>query len=182
MANTYELIASYTTGGSQVNSIDFTSIPQTYTDLELRVSVRSIGQVWGWVTFNGTITGNYSQLGMYTQGVSAGGAGIDNATSSTTSYQYSIYNSWGSSTASVYGGADFYIPSYTATTLGGRIIRSHIFAGNMTGSGTPIYNFFKSYVWENTSAITQINIIPYNAPSNKWDIYSTAYLYGIKSS
>jgi hypothetical protein len=40
MANTFELISSYTATGSVAN-ISFTSIPATYTDLVLKMSLRS---------------------------------------------------------------------------------------------------------------------------------------------
>jgi hypothetical protein len=57
MPNTFELISSYTATGS-VSSIDFTSIPSTYTDLSLQLSLRNgrTGQVIqeGYITFNGS--------------------------------------------------------------------------------------------------------------------------------
>ena len=40
MANTFELISSYTASGS-VASIGFSSIPSTYTDLCIKLSLRS---------------------------------------------------------------------------------------------------------------------------------------------
>ena len=41
MANTYELIASSTVGAGGASSIDFNSIPNTYTDLLVKLSGRS---------------------------------------------------------------------------------------------------------------------------------------------
>jgi hypothetical protein len=41
MANTYTLIASSTVSAGGVSSIDFTSIPSTYTDLCLKLSIRT---------------------------------------------------------------------------------------------------------------------------------------------
>ena len=41
MANTYTLISSVTVGSGGASSIEFTSIPSTYTDLLLNFSGRS---------------------------------------------------------------------------------------------------------------------------------------------
>ena len=53
MANTYTLISSVTVGSGGASSIDFTSIPATYTDLCLVWSGRSAGSdVDTKITFN----------------------------------------------------------------------------------------------------------------------------------
>ena len=41
MATTYTLISSVTVGSGGAASIEFTSIPSTYTDLVLKLSARS---------------------------------------------------------------------------------------------------------------------------------------------
>jgi len=74
MANTFELIASYTASGS-VASIDFTSIPSTYTDLVLIVNgalPASSGLYAIGLEFNGdTTTSNYSYTRLQGNGTSA---------------------------------------------------------------------------------------------------------------
>ena len=41
MANTFEQITTVTVGSGGASSIDFTSIPQTYTDLVIKTSARN---------------------------------------------------------------------------------------------------------------------------------------------
>ena len=60
MPNTFTLIASSTVGAGGASSIDFTSIPSTYTDLCLKVSARSTAtdtNVNMYVKFNGSTSG-----------------------------------------------------------------------------------------------------------------------------
>ena len=60
MANTYTLIASQTVGSGGASAINFGSIPNTYTDLLVKVSARmSSANGSAGITFNGTNT-NYS--------------------------------------------------------------------------------------------------------------------------
>ena len=61
MAQSYQLIGTVTVGSGGAASIDFTNIPQNYTDLCVLLSVRSdrsasVGD-WAFVSFNGTTTG-----------------------------------------------------------------------------------------------------------------------------
>ena len=64
MPSTYELIASYTVGAGGAASIDFTSIPATYTDLVLKLSSRTAtgGANDVYIQFNTDSTSaNYSE-------------------------------------------------------------------------------------------------------------------------
>ena len=46
MADTYTLISSVTVGAGGASSIDFTSIPATYTDLLVKFSLRTDFNGW----------------------------------------------------------------------------------------------------------------------------------------
>jgi len=62
MANTYTLIASSTVGSGGASSIDFTSIPSTYTDLVVKLSARGDGAAFYQnckIEFNG-VTSSYT--------------------------------------------------------------------------------------------------------------------------
>ena len=59
-SNTFTLIASSTVGAGGASSIDFTSIPSTFTDLCLEASLRSDKPSYGFSNFNITINGSSS--------------------------------------------------------------------------------------------------------------------------
>jgi hypothetical protein len=75
MALTYEPIATYTTTGN-VSGINFTSIPNTYTDLVVSISGISNGTANSTIvtTINGDGGSNYSGVQMYYQGTGTAGA------------------------------------------------------------------------------------------------------------
>lgn len=76
MANTYQIIQTVTVGAGGAASIDFSSIPQTYTDLKILLSGRtnandgSSGQ-WTYINFNGATTNNSVRV-LYGAGSSVG--------------------------------------------------------------------------------------------------------------
>jgi hypothetical protein len=113
MANTFELIASYTATGS-VASIDFSSIPSTYTDLIVKFSARaSAAYVYQnmFINFNGATT-NQTQTVLW----------VDGATSTTTPYSLSDTRIYGTSlnmasaTSNTFSNYEFYIPNYAGST------------------------------------------------------------------
>jgi hypothetical protein len=68
MADTYTLISSVTVGAGGASSIDFTSIPATYTDLLIKVSARGASgasNITGTLRFNSDAGSNYSALRVY---------------------------------------------------------------------------------------------------------------------
>ena len=171
---TYTLIASTTVGSGGASSIDFTSIPATYTDLVLKVSGR--GSV---VAINGVVlleinglTSGYTARSLYGNGASAAS---DTNPYSATNKLFAGENTGASSTASVFGSAEIYIPNYAGNTA--KSVSSDSVSEN---NATTAYTVLAASLSSNTSAITSIKIYPYT--STTWVQYSTAYLYGIKSS
>jgi hypothetical protein len=171
MATTYELISKSEVGSGGVGSIEFTTIPSTFTDLLVRVSVRNNGQVFGRVTFNGS-SSNYSKTTILNaNGSLSAGASSDN--------DYTIWSPTTSSTANTYGFMDIYIPDYRSSAY--KCISMESLTENNAASPY-IYAGIFSFIWSNTSPITSIELTSHNSPSNKWTQYSSAYLYGIKNS
>jgi hypothetical protein len=168
MANTYKLIASYAATGS-VASIDFTSIPSTYTDLVLLCSLRNAGagnQEFVKISFNSN-TSNYTLKTLQGDG---------NATSSTSYSQPWFGFAVGvDATASIFSNTQIYIPNYTSSNYKSISVDSlpenNITSNQMIMSGN---------LWSNTSAITSISLTMQNAAN--FVQYSTAYLYGVKNS
>ena len=167
MANTYTLIASSTVGSGGAASIDFTSIPSTYTDLCLKLSCRNTGtQPWMNLKLNASSTGWTMR---YIQG-----NGASAASGNDTANTYSVMESISTDTANTFANAEIYIPNYAGSNYKSISI-DHVTENN----GTTAYANLTALLWSNTAAINQVTITP-NA--NSLAQYSTAYLYGIKNS
>ena len=174
MANTYTLISSVTVGSGGTSSIDFTSIPATYTDLCLNLSLRSDGALnYGTnikLVFNGSTTAVYSSKRLEGYDSSAG----SNQTSSL-GYQDSSLATNDAITANTFGSATIYIPNYA-----GSANKSSSADYVVPKNATTLWDIgLNANLWANTSAITSIAITSSNGI---WKQYSTAYLYGIKNS
>ena len=169
MANTYVKIASVAVGAGGAASIDFSSIPATYTDLVVKVSARdSSGSLQDSVVkFNGSSTG-YSYKVLYGTGSAAGSNG--NA-SATVGIAGNIPSS--SQTASTFSNAEIYIPNYTSANNKSMSVDA---VGET--NATAVFAYLVANLWSNTAAINQITLTTVNS----FVQYSTAVLYGIKSS
>jgi hypothetical protein len=167
MATTYTLIDKSILGSSQ-SSVSFTSIPQTYTDLVLKVSLRnttSMGLVY--FSFNSN-TSNRSSLLLFGSGSSPGSATFDN-----TDPRVFIQNESGY-TANSFGNGEMYIPNYAGSNY-----KSFSADSVQETNGTTAYSYLSAGLWSNTSAITSITLSNY---SGSFDTGSSFYLYGIKNS
>lgn len=167
MANTMELIASYTVPSSAA-SYTFASIPQTFTDLKLVYSARSDYAASGNAVTNMTIQPNAS--GTLT-GKAAGGNG--SVTYSITT-ALPILNS-SSATANVFSNGEIYIPNYTSANNKSMSVDA-VIENNATSSWAEI----AGYLWAYTNAITSIYLAP--TASGNFVTGTTFYLYGIKNS
>lgn len=172
MANTYIPIATVTVGAGGATNIDFTSIPQTYTDLSLFVSSRSTftvnPQAALYISFNGnSSSSNYSQKRLEGDGASV------NSYSTTTAVAL-----WGtvpanSATANTFGNSLFYMPNY-ATTAYKSISADGMGENNVTNA----YSALTSILIADTTPISAIKL----ATDGNFTQYSTATLYGISKS
>lgn len=163
MANTYKLIEAKTLSSSQ-SSVEFTSIPQTYNDLLVKVSLRGDSTYdLFWIRFNGVST-NLS-------GKSLQGDGSSVASFSEAPYGRSLTSSY---TASTFGLTDIYIVNYTSSNYKSISIDS-VSEQNAAGA----YQTLGLGLWSSASAITSIQFVP-----NGGNLVSgsTFYLYGIKNS
>ena len=169
MANTFELIASSTVGSGGAASIDFTSIPSTYTDLIVKLSGRtsSTGAIYEWVyiKFNSSTTGYSYRL--------LQGTGSSAASYSGTS-QYSGDITDGTATASTFGNYEMYIPNYAGSNN-----KSFSVDAVTENNGTLSIADLVAGLWSSTAAITAINLTP---RTGSFVQYSTAYLYGVKNA
>jgi hypothetical protein len=164
MPNTFTKIASVTVGLLGASSIDFTSIPSTYTDLLIVSSLRNAsGGAGAQMKFN-TTAGT-------TRYLEGNGASVSSGTD-TAMYAGDLTAS--TNTANTFSSNSVYIPNYAGSTY--KSSSSDAVTENNTSTA---YADFYANLWSNTAAITSISIVP-NAGSIAQ--YSTATLYGIKNS
>lgn len=171
MAATHTLIQTITVGSGGSSSIDFTSIPGTYTDLQLVVSGRSTAAV---VAANISMTFNGSATGYTTRNLWGNGAAVQNDNASTTFLYGSVAVSGASATASVFGNSSFYILNYAGST--NKSVSMDFVTEN---NGTTAYNVVVAGLWSNSAAITQITMV---LNTGNFAEHSSASLYGIKNS
>jgi len=172
MGTTYKALQTVTVGAGGASSIDFTNIPQTYTDLVLKISARTSAS--GNVidlrirAGNGSVdTGsNYSYVELTaipSAAIVAGGAG--------TTDRFNTIHPGSSATASMFGSVDVYIPSYTSSNK-----KSMSTDAVTENNSSNVQLRLQGWLWSGTSAINTISIYP---ASGTLDQYSTATLYGV---
>lgn len=178
MATTYNLIqkASVTSAGGET-ALYFTSIPSTYTDLEIWCSVRTTGAVNFDILnmqFNNDTGNNYTtRVDLYGYNGSAGSGG-----SSTKDVINVGYINGNSSTSNTFGSAKIYIPNYTTTD---RVKSVSVDVVQEINSSSNYLLAINASYWNTTNAaISDIKFLINSGDSMAQ--YTTFYLYGIKNS
>jgi hypothetical protein len=167
----YESIATETLTGSQ-SSVTFSSIPATYTHLQLRImgkTDRALDRDPITVKFNSDSGSNYAEHTLSGNGSSAS-AGAGSSLTSTT-----IYRATGNSSATnIFGVIVYDLLDYANTNK----YKTGRYLGGYDANGAgDIY--FGSTLWQSTSAITSIVLTP--SIGSNFLQYSSFALYGIKS-
>ena len=167
MPNTLTLIASSTVGAGGTSNVDFTSIPNTYTDLCLKISAANDSVSWvDWfVQFNNN-TSSYNDVVLYSNGTSTA---QNTTTSSITMRTPLSTQSWINS--------EVYIPNYLVSANKSSSLDQG-WSRNATGAGSA-FTGIDAGRWANTAAITSLKI---TTNTNLIAQHSTFYLYGIVSS
>jgi hypothetical protein len=177
MANTYVAIATTTVGSGGAASIDFTSIPGTYTDLVIKVSARTSntdGYTGGLsLRFNNDSSSVYSFRHLYAA-TSTPASGNGSAQS-----YLRLPDAPGSSlTASTFGNQEIYIPNYTSSNNKSVSVDSS--AESNSNTDFQYQNMLLAGLWSSSSAINQVTLFGGNAGTLNFLQYSSATLYGIK--
>lgn len=162
------LISSVTVGSGGAASIDFTSIPGTYTDLILVLSLRgSYSTTYGldniYITTNSSIT-NINAKRLYGNGASASSEGWTN-------YFAAGYINGSGTTANTFSNNQIYFPNYSGTTN-----KTFSHDGVSETNATNTYQELIAGVINTTSAITSLKL---TQNAGTFVQYSTAYLYGL---
>ncbi len=164
----YFPLGAVTVGSGGAANVEFTSIPSTYTHLQVRAIIKNTANNSESVRFrfNGDTAGNYSFHRLFGDGSSASAYGEANTSyageaSSSNSPQTNIFS------ALVYDVLDYANTNKYKTTRG-------LSGKDFNGSGNI---FLFSGNWRNTAAVTSLTIYP---NSDNFAQYSSFALYGIK--
>jgi len=173
MATYIQIGSTVTVGAGGAASIDFSSIPSTYTDLVLKLSARGTttsgarDSLLATLNFNGTST-------TYTVKVVRASGGTPSASS--TGGPTGGYVNASNFTASTFSSTEIYVPNYASSNAKSFSIDS-VTEQNATGWDTIMG--LEAALWNGTSAINQITL---TLDYGNFAQYSTASLYGISKS
>lgn len=170
---TYTLISSNVLASSAA-SITFSSIPATYTDLEIRISSRS-NNAAATQNVNMTLNGLGTSVYSYTLILGTGSAASSGKATSTTDLNPTD-NPAATATASTFGNASIYIPSYTVAKnkqMGSfGVNENNVTAARMLAT---------AMLFSSTAAITSITLSS-SGGSTSFVADSSFYLYGISNA
>jgi len=160
-------IASVTVGSGGASTIDFSSIPQTYTHLAIKYSVRfnnASPYANTVLRLNGSTT-SYTMTRLYGDGASA--------SAYTNTDIFDVANG-DTSTANSFNNGEFYIPNYAGSNY-----KSTSGDAVMETNATTAQQLLTAGLWSSTAAITSLSL---SWSGGNFKQYSTATLYGIKNS
>jgi len=159
-----KLIETKTLTSTQ-SSIEFTGIPQNFTDLFILASLRgNTAQIYTLteLRFNGSSTGNSSRT--------LEGNGSTSSSQSLSTYIYPNAGNGANSTSNTFSNQSIYIPNYA-----GSINKSVTIDAVLENNATTAYSSTIAGLWSNTAAITSLAILT----NDLFVAGSTISLYGI---
>lgn len=162
----FDSIATITVASGTQSSIEFTSIPATYTHLQIRALIRSDNGLNSHkIQLNNDTGANYTYFQLYADGSTVTGSPQGSANNGLAGYNYS------SNTATA-GATVIDILDYRNTNKN-TIVRS-LDGSQVNGAGLILY---RSALWSNTAAVTNIKFTPV---TGNYAQYTQFALYGIK--
>jgi hypothetical protein len=167
MPTTMQLIAKQTVGAGGAASVNFTNIPQTFTDLKVVASYRgTTAQVYevSYLRFNG-VNANLTHRSLEGSGSSAGS--INNP------FIYFGAGNGATSTSNTFSNIEAYIPNYTSSNQ-----KSVSLDSVGENNNTLAYMQLTAGIWADPAAITSIQIVATAA----FVEFSEFTLYGISNS
>lgn len=174
MATTMKLIAKNVLG-SEASSVEFASIPGTYTDLLIVGSTRSSFSAWriaGGHRFNSNATANaYTGRSVYGQGAST----FFGSQSVSADFGYSIESTAASGTSNTFASWEMHVPNYAGST--NKSWSTTAVAENNTSTADQATIYAWAGLWSNTAAITSIVFFP--GGGSNFVSGSSFFLYGI---
>ena len=170
---TYTLISSNVLASSAA-TVSFTSIDSTYTDLVLRMSVRSnrANNLDEWrMSINSDSSALYSDTILYGFGTSATSSRSSSATAVQDGGMVAANN-----TANTFSSLELYIPSYTVSQS-----KPFSYFGVSENNATTNYEIdAAAYLYRSNTAISSLTLT--SSTSSSFVSGSSFYLYGISSN
>ena len=176
MATTYTLIASNTLSSSAA-SVTFSAIPNTFTDLVVRTSVRTTynsaaGDYYAWIRFNNNTSLIYTNTYMYGRA----GSTASGRETETKFFDDPYTITSAGSTANTFANNELYIPNY-ANSFAKPVSYDIATENNSTSIGIRAN---AAGLFNDTTPITSITFL---MPSTlEYAAGSSFFLYGIKNS
>ena len=171
--NSYESIATVAVGSGGSTTISFTSIPSTYSHLQLRAIAHTAGNGFDYaltkITFNSDSGSNYAYHRLFGNGTSASADGEASKTQ--------IYGTWSPDNltlSSSFGASVMDVLDYSSTNK----YKTVRILGGFDSNGKGFAALF-SGLWQSTSAINRIDIT--SNSGQDFSNYSHFALYGIKA-
>ena len=173
MATTFEALATVTVGSGGAASIEFTSIPATYTDLLVKGSFRS-DKTDGNDSHDVILSINSSSANQNTRYIRGDGATAYSNAETNRILRLADPSNY---TANTFSNLEMYFPNY-----GGSSNKSFSVDSVVENNATRGDSVLVAGLWSQTAAITGLKFVV-NGPSSPLFVqYSTATLYGIKNS
>ena len=174
--SSYESIATVTVGSGGSATVTFSSIPATYTHVQIRAITRnSYGSTVttgnGTVRFNSDTGNNYALHQLRGTGAAASATAI-----SSTSVMYGFSDIGGTSVTNFFGAGIMDILDYSNTNKYKTI---RVLTGSDGNTTNDDWLYLASGLWQNTNAITTITLA---SSSGNYAQYSQFALYGIKGA
>ena len=166
MPSTYTPIATTTLSGSPVTNVTFSSIPQTYTDLKVVMSARSLDADTRDSIY---IKPNNSTSNLSYRYIRGDGASVTSNTLDRVDINAD------NATANTFGNLEIYIPNYA-----GSANKSFSIDTVTEHNATTAYAGLHAWLWADSAAIT--SLVFATLATDNFAQYSTATLYGIKNS
>lgn len=163
----YDSIATTTVGAGGASSITFSSIPSTYTHLQIRL-FGNAGSSDTFYRLNGDTGSNYVRHYIYGSGASVASSTSLAQTSGSLGYIPVTADT------NIFGTAVFDLLDYTNTNKN-KTTRS-LAGHDKNGSGLIV---LYSGLWLNTAAVTSVTVLPNTGNFNQ---YTSVALYGIKGA
>lgn len=164
MANTYKALQTITVGAGGASGMDFTNIPQNYSDLVVVVSARTnFASLAQYITlfFNDNGSG-YTARNFVGTGTSA----LSNTNAEIVAGAVSA-----TATSNTFSNVAIYIPDYVSSSF-----KSYSANAVTENNGTTSFQSLTAGLWSNTSPITKIGV---SGAGQIFAQYSTATLYGV---
>lgn len=164
---TYEPIATTTISGSAAQTITFSSIPATYTDLRVILTFKAAILTNVRMRFNSDTATNYSTTYLTGNGTAAGSSSLTAAAQIRLNGAVNTaLGQWELDVIDIF--------SYAGSTFKSCLVTSAADNNGSGGVGTTVG------LWRSTAAINTITLD--SAQVNQFDIGTTATLYGIKAA